>query len=94
LAWPYWRQVFYGADKGGLIMNDPAEDLVLRLPREEVERIRARPAEPARLPERPTIHYTQLPDSPIRTEWNCYRRLIGRLLVEGRKRKRAGNRCI
>jgi hypothetical protein len=41
----------------------------------------------ARPPERPTIHHTQLhdspPDSPIATEWNYYRRIVGRLLSEG-----------
>jgi hypothetical protein len=62
-------------------MNDPAEDLVLQ----------ARPSEASRLPERPTIHYTQLPDgppdSPIATEWSCYRRIIGRLLAEGHEGK-------
>ncbi len=37
--------------------------------------------------ERPTIHYTELPesasDSPIATEWNFYRREVGRLLAQG-----------
>jgi hypothetical protein len=68
-------------------MNDRAEDLVLRLPREEVEQIQARPPQPSRPPERPTIPSTQLPDgppdSPIATEWNFYRRILGRLLAEG-----------
>ena len=39
----------------------------------------------------PTIHYTQLPevppDSQIATEWNFYRRIIGRLLAEGHEGK-------
>jgi hypothetical protein len=72
-------------------MNDPAEDLVLRWQREEVEGIRASPPAPARPPERPTIHYTHLPDappdSPITPEWNFYRRIIGRLLAEGHEGK-------
>jgi hypothetical protein len=35
----------------------------------------------------PTIHYTQLPDSPpglaLNEEWDVYRREVGRLLAEG-----------
>jgi hypothetical protein len=35
----------------------------------------------------PTLHYTELPeakaDSPLRHEWNFYRREVGRLLGEG-----------
>jgi hypothetical protein len=38
-------------------------------------------------PEPATIHYSQLqdlpPDSPIRQEWNTYRRELPRLLAEG-----------
>jgi hypothetical protein len=37
--------------------------------------------------ERPSIHFTELaestPDSPIATEWNFYRKQIGRLFTEG-----------
>ncbi len=37
--------------------------------------------------ERPSIHFTELPestpDSPIATEWNFYRTQVGRLLTEG-----------
>jgi hypothetical protein len=44
-----------------------------------------------RAEEQPTIHYTQLsdgpPDSPIATEWNFYRRMIGQLLAEGHEGK-------
>jgi hypothetical protein len=61
-------------------MNDPAEDRALHCHREKVERIG-----------RPTISYTQLPDgppdSPITTEWNFYRRIVGRLLAEGNEGK-------
>jgi hypothetical protein len=46
---------------------------------------------PLPLPQLPTIHYTELaeapPDSPIATEWNCYRREVGRLLAEGHEDK-------
>ena len=39
----------------------------------------------------PTIPYTALaaapPDSPIATEWNFYRRQVGRLLAEGNQGK-------
>jgi hypothetical protein len=46
---------------------------------------------PTRPPERPTIHHTQLHDSPldspITTEWNFYRRIVGRLLSEGHEGK-------
>ena len=70
-------------------MSDPAEDLVLRLSREEAERIRPAPPASSRPPERATIPFTQLPDgppgSPITTEWNFYRRIVGRLLEEGRE---------
>src|SRR5437879_13162 len=38
-------------------------------------------------PDDATIHYTELPesepDSPIRQEWNFYRRKVARLLAEG-----------
>jgi hypothetical protein len=37
--------------------------------------------------ERPRIHYTKLPEDrsngPIASEWNLYRREVGRLLAEG-----------
>jgi hypothetical protein len=37
--------------------------------------------------DRPTIHYTQLPDSQpgsqLAQEWDVYRREVGRLLAEG-----------
>jgi len=66
-------------------MNDQTENLTVPLHQAEVEGMPARP------PEQPTIHYTQLPegppDSPIATEWNFYRRIIGRLLAEGHQGK-------
>src|SRR5438105_12802389 len=72
-------------------MSDPTEDRVVRSRPEEVERLRARPPEQSRAPERPTIPSTQLPaaapDSPLRTEWDFYRRIVGRLLAEGHEGK-------
>jgi hypothetical protein len=39
----------------------------------------------------PTIHYTDLPEDtsggPIAKEWNFYRRVVGRLLEEGKEGK-------
>ena len=41
--------------------------------------------------ERPTVPYTELPsgsaDSPIASEWNLYRREVGRLLAEGHENR-------
>jgi hypothetical protein len=72
-------------------MSDPTEDRVVRLHQEEVERPRARPPEQSRPPERATVPYTQLPaadpDSPLRTAWDFYRRIVGRLLAEGHEGK-------
>lgn len=71
-------------------MDDQTEDLALRLYREDLERLGhlprlVRPTEP------PSIHYTQLPDSPPDSpnacEWNFYRRIVGQLLAEGREGK-------
>ena len=60
-------------------MNDEAENLTVPLHRG------ATPPGP------PTVHYMQLPDgppnSPIATEWNFYRRIIGQLLAEGHEGK-------
>src|SRR5262245_40389996 len=66
-------------------MTEDASDLVRRLHREEVERL-GHPMRPPP-PERPTLHYTELapalPGSPIATEWEVYRREVGRLLALG-----------
>jgi hypothetical protein len=46
--------------------------------------------QPMPQPERPTIHYTELPEDtqgPIADEWNFYRREVGRLLAEGHEGK-------
>src|SRR5438132_12957508 len=65
-------------------MKELAEDVVRLLRQQEAERLRI---EPPPMPERPTLHYTELPagmpDSPIAAEWDLYRREVGRLLAEG-----------
>jgi hypothetical protein len=67
-------------------MKETDEELVGRLHREAVERA-GQKGSPLRPVERPTIHYTNLPagrpNSPLRTEWDCYRREVARLLAEG-----------
>ena len=67
-------------------MNETDEELVRGLHREAVERAR-REGLSTRAVEGRTIHYTNLPegkaDSPLRTEWDCYRREVARLLAEG-----------
>jgi hypothetical protein len=61
-----------------------ATELVERLHREAFERGRQ---DIPPMPEPPTLHYTQLPaaspESPLRREWETYRREVGRLLAEG-----------
>jgi hypothetical protein len=65
-------------------MNQQGRDLVDKIHRQAAERLRRQP-----LPqdERPTIHYTELPEDtsggPIAGEWNFYRREVSRLLAEG-----------
>ena len=55
---------------------------------EAIEQARGQPLPPH---ERPTIPCTDLPDgrpnSPIASEWNLYRREVGRLLVEGHENR-------
>jgi hypothetical protein len=67
-----------------MAMNESGLDLDEKLLRNAVERFRNQPKPPT---ERPTIHYSELPedtsDSPIAGEWNYYRREAGRLLAEG-----------
>jgi hypothetical protein len=56
--------------------------------REAIEQGRVQPLLPD---EPPTIPYTELPDgkvdSPIASEWNLYRREVGRLLAEGHENR-------
>jgi hypothetical protein len=64
-------------------MNEE-EDLVLRLHREEVERIRGRPLEPS---EPPLPVFVELPEgdpnSPLAAEWKLFRQEVGGLLRDG-----------
>jgi hypothetical protein len=70
-------------------MQEPGEELIEDPVEQERSCVNHPPA--PLLPELPTIHYTELaeapPDSPIATEWNFYRREVGRLLTEGHEGK-------
>jgi hypothetical protein len=73
-------------------MQETAEELSRRLQEKEIEQLRQGvPPRPLLPPDLPTISYTALaeapPDSPIATEWNFYRRHVGRLLAEGNQGK-------
>jgi hypothetical protein len=63
--------------------DDP--ELVRTLQEQERKLAKHNPPLPPR--ERLTVHHTELPDdrpdSPIVTEWNFYRRIVGQLLAEG-----------
>jgi hypothetical protein len=65
-------------------MQDQRE-LLEWLVNEERKRMVPRPPQPP--PERPTIHYSELPparpDHLLGKEWNTYRSQVGRLLAEG-----------
>jgi hypothetical protein len=73
-------------------MQETGEELVRRLHAEAIERYRQQGSPAPLAPrERPTIHWTELPeeaaDSSIATEWRCFRREVGRLLEEGHEGK-------
>jgi hypothetical protein len=65
-------------------MEENRPDLIEQLYRDTRQRLPLPPWPPV---ERPTIHYTELPEdasnSPIAGEWNFYRREVGRLLTDG-----------
>jgi hypothetical protein len=65
-------------------MTDDAEDLILRLHREEVERIRGQPLVPAE-PALPLSVELQEgnPNDPLAEEWKLFRQEVGRLLCDG-----------
>jgi hypothetical protein len=69
-------------------MKESDDDFIVRMHREEVERMR-REGPPQPRAECPGIPYTDLPqaspDSPLFEEWECYRREVGRLLAEGKE---------
>jgi hypothetical protein len=79
----------YSVGKGEQAMNETERDLVQLLQEQEREQVNDLPPLPP--PERPSIHFTELPEalpgSPIATEWNCYRRIVERLLAEGQEGK-------
>jgi hypothetical protein len=64
-------------------MNEE-EDLVLRLHREEVERIRGRPPEPSEPAMPLSVELPEGdPNSPVAEEWRLFRQEVGRLLRDG-----------
>jgi hypothetical protein len=73
-------------------MHETGDDLVGQMQERETDQI-SRGAPAPSFPPRgvPTIPYTALaealPDSPIATEWNFYRRQVERLLAEGHQGK-------
>jgi hypothetical protein len=71
-------------------MNDTGRDLVEAMHRQAAERFPAAVDAPA---ERPTIHFSQLPQAkpgePFFQEWNTYCREVGRLLNKGQ-----AGRCV
>ena len=72
-------------------MNQKEFEVVQWLQQRERERLLQNPPKPQSSPQRPTIHWTELaeatPGSRIATEWNFYRRQVGRLLAEGHEGK-------
>jgi hypothetical protein len=72
-------------------MTDADWELARVLQELEREALKGRPPPPPTSREPPTIHYTELPDgapdSPFKTEWDFYRRTVGRFLAEGHEGK-------
>jgi hypothetical protein len=67
-------------------MNEPNREFIDQLVRAERERVLAEPPVPRAPVEPQTVHFSELPEAaPGRgaTEWNFYRRAVGRLLAEG-----------
>jgi hypothetical protein len=68
-------------------MTEKERDLAQCLQEEEREWLLKNPVPIKPLPERLTMHWTELPEaapgSRIATEWNFYRKQISRLLAEG-----------
>src|SRR5438128_302530 len=66
-------------------------DLVQQIQQIEMEHLLKNPPPPLPPLERPTIHWTALPEpdpgSRLGEEWNLYRREVGRLLSEGHEGK-------
>src|SRR5579859_162953 len=72
-------------------MQETSDEWARRLREREFEELRKAAARPRPARELPTIPYTELaeapPESPIATEWNSYRRQVGRLLAGGNQGK-------
>jgi hypothetical protein len=70
-------------------MTDEERELVERLCGDEMQRLPMEPPSASAQPQ--TIPYTDLPEdtsqSPGATEWNHYRREVGRLLAQGHEGK-------
>lgn len=68
-------------------MNQQALDLANWVAQEERNRLLRNPPAPQPMPERPTIHWTELKEDTsggrISKEWNFYLKQVGRLLADG-----------
>lgn len=68
-------------------MNDKALDLVKWVEERDRKLLMQNPPAPQPLPERPTIHWTELKEDVSgradATDWNQYVKQVGRLLAEG-----------
>jgi hypothetical protein len=68
-------------------MSEANDDWLAQLMAIERERMIANPPAPPKPIEPQTIHFSELPEDtsggPLSTEWNFYRREVGRLLAEG-----------
>jgi hypothetical protein len=68
-------------------MTETERELYQRIMEAERESVLTHPALPPSAAEPPTVHYTELPESPAgkpgSVEWNFYRRVIGQLLADG-----------
>jgi hypothetical protein len=69
-------------------MAEDANELVLRLHRDAVERLRREPPPSADRPPTPSPELPEAPpDSPVAAEWNLFRAEVGRLLRDGYERR-------
>jgi hypothetical protein len=68
-------------------MTEADRELFAQMMNAERERMLAEPPPTRKLIEPQTIHFTELPEDTsggqLSTEWNFYRREVGRLLAEG-----------
>ena len=74
-------------------MNETGRDIVLRMTREAMERLKNEPPAPPPPPPVPlkTIHFTELKEDPsnevAEKGWNVYVREVGQLIAEGHEGK-------